>query len=119
MNMYTYIYNGCNVYIYIYIYSSICICICIYIYMYFCIYIYVTASLMQNMVQIRKENTYFVTKLFLGNFGRSSFGALVVESPHGGAICMDHMYNISIYSYIIYYNRYIILNIYIHVTYII
>ena len=46
----------------------------------------VTASLMQNMEQIRKKNTYLVTKLFLKVFGKSSVGALGVESPHGGAI---------------------------------
>ena len=46
----------------------------------------VTASLMQNMVQIRKKNIHFVTKLCFRNFGKSYFGALGVESPHGGAI---------------------------------
>ena len=46
----------------------------------------VTASLMQNMVQIRKKNTYFVIKLLWGELGKSSFGALGVESPPGGAI---------------------------------
>ena len=44
------------------------------------------ASLMQNMVQIRKKNTYFVTKLLFINFGNSSLGHLGVESPHGGAM---------------------------------
>ena len=46
----------------------------------------VTASRIQNMVEIRKKNTYFVTKLLFRIFGNSSFGALGVESPHGGAI---------------------------------
>ena len=46
----------------------------------------VTASLMQNIVQIRKKNTYFATKPFLLKFGESSFGAPGVESPHGGAM---------------------------------
>ena len=46
-----------------------------------------TASLMQNMVLIRKKNTYFVIKLLLKMFGKNYFGALGVESPHGGAIC--------------------------------
>ena len=46
----------------------------------------ITASRMQNIVQIRKKSTYFVTKLFFGSFGKSSFGALGVESPHGRAI---------------------------------
>ena len=46
----------------------------------------VAASLMQDMVQIRKENTYFVTNLIFRNSRESSFGALGVESPHGGAI---------------------------------
>ena len=46
----------------------------------------VAASFMQNMVQIRKKNTYSVTKIFVGNVGKSSFWALGVESPHGRAI---------------------------------
>ena len=46
----------------------------------------VTASLMEYIVQIRKKNIYFVTKLFFQSFGKSSFGAFGVESPHGGAI---------------------------------
>ena len=46
----------------------------------------VTASLMQNMMQIYKKDAYFVTKLFWGNFGINSLGALGVKSPHGGAI---------------------------------
>ena len=49
----------------------------------------VTASLMQNMAQIRKTNTYFVTKRFFCNFGKSSLGALGVECPHGGAILLQ------------------------------
>ena len=40
---------------------------------------------MQNIVQIRKENTYFATNLFFENL-KSSFGALGVESPQGGAM---------------------------------
>ena len=52
----------------------------------------VTASLMQK-VQIRKKNIYFLTKLFLGNFEKSSFGALGIESPHGGAmlVCSGYL----------------------------
>ena len=46
----------------------------------------VTASRMQDMVQIREKNTCFVTILLFRNFRKSSFGALGVESPHGGAI---------------------------------
>ena len=45
-----------------------------------------TASRMQDMVEIRKKNKCFVTKLFFDFFGKSSFGALGVESPHGGAM---------------------------------
>ena len=45
-----------------------------------------TATLMQNMVQIRKRNTYFVTELFFRIFEKSSFVALEVEKPHGGAM---------------------------------
>ena len=45
-----------------------------------------TASRLQDMVQIRKKNTYSVTKLLFWNFATSSFGALGVESPHDGAI---------------------------------
>ena len=44
----------------------------------------VTASRMQNMVQIRKKNTYFVTNIF--SFFIFTFRALGVESPRGGAI---------------------------------
>ena len=42
-----------------------------------------TASRMQHMVQIRKINAYSVTILLLKT---NSFGALGVESAHGGAI---------------------------------
>ena len=53
----------------------------------------VTASLMQNMVHICKKNMYFVAKLLFRMFGKSYFGALGVESPHGGAIVFDsHMH---------------------------
>ena len=41
----------------------------------------VTASLMQNMVQIRKKNSYFVTILFFLILRKSYFGALRAESP--------------------------------------
>ena len=51
----------------------------------------VTASLMQNVVQIRQKNTCFTTKLLFTFFGTSSFGALDVESPHGGDIT-KHVY---------------------------
>ena len=46
----------------------------------------VTASRMQNMVQVRKKNVYFMTKILLELYEKSSFGAIGVESPHGGAI---------------------------------
>ena len=49
----------------------------------------VTASLVQNMLQIHKKSTYFVTKLFWGNFRKKSLGALGVESPRGGVINFD------------------------------
>ena len=42
----------------------------------------VTASRIQNI----KKNTCFVTILLFRNVRESSFGALGVESPHGGAI---------------------------------
>ena len=44
------------------------------------------ASRMQNMVQIRAKNLYFVTNLHFLLFLKGSFGALGVESPNGGAI---------------------------------
>ena len=44
----------------------------------------VTASRMLNMVEIRKKNTCFVTILLFRIVLKSSFGALGVESPHGG-----------------------------------
>ena len=44
-----------------------------------------TASRMQNMVQIRKKNIYFVTQ-FSFIFAFFTFRALGVESPRGGAI---------------------------------
>ena len=46
----------------------------------------VKASRMQNMVEIRKKNTSFVTKSF--SIKKTYFGALGVESPHGGAITL-------------------------------
>ena len=46
----------------------------------------VCGSLMQDMVQIPEENTYFVTRLLLKTFGNNYFGSLGVESPHGRAI---------------------------------
>jgi len=46
----------------------------------------VRASLMQNMVQIRKKNTCFATNLFLKHFGKKSLGAFGVDSPHGGTM---------------------------------
>ena len=54
-----------------------------------------TALLMQTMVQIRKKNTYFVTRLLFWNVGKSSFGALGVESPHGWAILMYESFHSS------------------------
>ena len=44
----------------------------------------VTASRMQNMVQIRKNNVYFVTRNIV--FVIVTFRALGVESPRGGAV---------------------------------
>jgi hypothetical protein len=46
----------------------------------------ITVSRMQNMVDIRKKNTCFVTILLFQFLGKSSFGALGDESPHGRAI---------------------------------
>ena len=34
----------------------------------------VTASLMQNMLQIRKKNTYSMTKILFGNVGKKCWG---------------------------------------------
>ena len=48
----------------------------------------VTSSLMQNMMQIRKKNIYFLTKLLLKKFGKSSFEALGAESPTVGPLSM-------------------------------
>ena len=48
----------------------------------------VTASRMQNMVQIRKKNTYFVTNKFF-RFFIFTFRALGVESPRGGAMTVS------------------------------
>ena len=45
-----------------------------------------TASLMQNLVQIRKKSYYSVTKISFSEILEKTFGALGVESPHGGAI---------------------------------
>ena len=51
----------------------------------------ITALRMQNMVEIRKKNICFVTKSLFGKKIKSSFGALGVESPHGGAIMQCHV----------------------------
>ena len=48
----------------------------------------VTDSRMQNMVEIRKKNNGFVT-ILLFRFKKKYFGALGVQSPHGGAINLD------------------------------
>ena len=48
----------------------------------------VTASRMQNMVDICKKNTCFATILLFRFFRKSYFWALGVESPHGGAIML-------------------------------
>ena len=53
-----------------------------------------TASRMQNMVQLRKENTYFVTSLPFIFLGKSYLGALGVESPHGGAMFSYYLFEI-------------------------
>ena len=45
-----------------------------------------TASRMQNMMQIREKNFYFVTKIIFRNFVIFTLGALGVESPRGGAM---------------------------------
>ena len=45
-----------------------------------------TASRMQDMVQIRERNVYFATNLLLQVGLKNVFGALGVESLHGGAI---------------------------------
>ena len=47
----------------------------------------VTASRIQNIVEIRKKSKEFVTRLSIRNFVKSSFGVLGVERPHTGAIC--------------------------------
>ena len=44
----------------------------------------VAASLVQNMVQICKNNSYFMTKLLLDLFEKVLWG-LSVSEPHGGA----------------------------------
>ena len=49
----------------------------------------ITASRMQNIVEIREKNTCFVTKTLFLIFGKSSLGALGVESPHGKAITSE------------------------------
>ena len=46
----------------------------------------VTALLMQNMVQIREKNTYFVTELFFELFEKVIFGLSALRAPTGGAI---------------------------------
>ena len=50
---------------------------------------------MQNMVDVRKKNAYFATNLFLWNVWKNYFGALGVESPHGGAMEPHDWYAIS------------------------
>ena len=49
----------------------------------------VTVSLLQNMVQFRKKNIYFATKLFFEILGKVLLGSLGDESPHGGAIWFE------------------------------
>ena len=49
-----------------------------------------TASRMQNMVQIR-EKRLFRDQLTSSFFWKKSFGALGVESPHGGAILNEQI----------------------------
>ena len=48
----------------------------------------VTALLMQNMVQLRKENTYFVTNLFLEILEAVLLGLSALRAPtvHSGAM---------------------------------
>ena len=45
-----------------------------------------TAPHMQNIVEIRKNNTYFVTKLFWGFFEKVLLGLSALRAPHGGAM---------------------------------
>ena len=52
-----------------------------------------TASRMQNIVPIRTNNSYSVI-IFL--FWKSSFGALGVESPDGGAIFLESLWERSL-----------------------
>ena len=49
----------------------------------------ITVLRMQNMVEIRKKNTCFVTKSLFGKKLKSSFGALGLENPHGEAIMSE------------------------------
>ena len=46
----------------------------------------VTASLMQDMLQIRQSNIYLMTKLLFKNLKKEKRGALGVESLQGGAM---------------------------------
>ena len=45
-----------------------------------------TASLMQNMVQIRKKNAYFVIELFYEIFGKSPFWLSALRAPMVGPL---------------------------------
>ena len=46
----------------------------------------VRASLMQNMVEIRKKNNCFVTMLLFRLFEKVLLGLSALRAPHGGAI---------------------------------
>jgi hypothetical protein len=48
----------------------------------------ITVLRMQNMVEIRKKKHLFRDQIIFGK-KKSSFGALGVESPHGGAITTE------------------------------
>ena len=53
----------------------------------------VIVSRVQNMVPIRKKNAHFVTNLSFLFLWKSFFGALGVESPHGGAMVEEMFLN--------------------------
>ena len=49
----------------------------------------ITVLRMQNIMEIHKKNICFVTKSLFGKKIKSSFGALGLKSPHGGAIMSE------------------------------
>ena len=60
-----------------------------------------TVSRMQNVVQIRKKNVYFVTNSLVRQFWKSSLGALGVESPRGVAIIFIAVARLMLYSILV------------------